>query len=286
MKRIFAVAIVIVPLAGAAVWYLEQEKIDMPSPEFVLIEGGTFEAGNFQVTLTEGDQAGETIWAKEPQFSLPAHTVTLDSYSLMAAEPTNADFDAFLQDTGRPERVKDDRHPAFAPDRPALMAFHEAQAYCDWLGKLINQPLRLPTEAEWEYAARNRGELRLYGTDSGQLRWGENVTPNGSGRIEAMVPVNSFPANPLGLYDMAEGAYEWVGDRGRSDPENVRIAKGGSRISDIEFETIPSRSVVEPADTSFLETLEELDRIKWMHSGPVYLNHATARCAAPPAAAE
>lgn len=286
MKRIFTVAIVIVSLAGAAFWYLGREKITMPSPEFVTIGGGTFEAGNFRVTLKEGDRAGETVWAKEPQFSQPAHTVTLNSYSLMASEPTNADFDAFLHDTGRPERAKDDSHPAFAPDRPALMAFHEAQAYCAWLGELIGRPLRLPTEAEWEYAARNRGEPRLYGTDTGELRWGENVTPKGSGRIEAMVPVNSFPANPLGLYDMAEGAYEWVGDRGKSDPENVRITKGGSRISDIEFETIPSRSVVEPADASFLETFEDLDRLKWKHSGPIYLNHATARCAGAPATAE
>ena len=95
MKRIFTVAVVIVSLSGAALWYLGRDKITMPSPEFVLIEGGTFEAGNFQVTLTEGSQTGETVWAKEPQFSRPAHTVALNSYSLMAAEPTNGRFRCF-----------------------------------------------------------------------------------------------------------------------------------------------------------------------------------------------
>jgi formylglycine-generating enzyme required for sulfatase activity len=140
----------------------------------------------------------------------PPHQVYLDSFLIDIYEVTVGQYAAFLQETGNHppsdwkamNQFSHQKHPVSNVD------WADAAAYCKWAGK------RLPTEAEWEKAAR--------GTDGRLYPWGnEPPTPRhanyeqaGSNSHGALAPVGSFEAgkSPYGLYDMAGNAWEWVSD--------------------------------------------------------------------------
>jgi sulfatase modifying factor 1 len=100
-----------------------------------------------------------------------------------------------------------------ADDLPVLhVSWNDAQAYCEWLAEQTGKPYRLPTEAEWEYAARAGTDTRYW--------WGDKV---GKGHANCdgcnsrwggknVAPVGSFKANDWGLYNMLGNAWEWVED--------------------------------------------------------------------------
>jgi formylglycine-generating enzyme required for sulfatase activity len=94
--------------------------------------------------------------------------------------------------------------PAADQNLPILrVSWREANAYAKWLSEKTGQSYRLPTESEWEYAAR--------GGTAGAWWWGERFEPNRLARGEVK-PVGSFEANPFGLHDMLSNAREWVAD--------------------------------------------------------------------------
>ncbi|MCU6618123.1 formylglycine-generating enzyme family protein [Achromobacter mucicolens] len=80
-------------------------------------------------------------------------------------------------------------------------------------------PVDLPTEAQYEYAARSGGRYVVYPTDTGSLDYGRNVH-SGEFGTQRLIAVGSFPPNPLGLYEMGENAMSWVNDW--YDPEYYR----------------------------------------------------------------
>jgi len=106
------------------------------------------------------------------------------------------------------------RHPTIPP----LAHWQTAQDYCRWVGELTGLPMDLPTEAQWEYAARSRGQFFAIPTDDGTINYGKNL-PYGKeekklspmGSLDRY-PIGLFPPNPLGLFDMSGNGLEWVKD--------------------------------------------------------------------------
>ena len=99
----------------------------------------------------------------------------------------------------------------------------EAEAYARWISRETGRTVRLPTEAEWEAAARG-------GVDGAPFPWGWGGEPAELARFDAGGPAprgGRFPANGFGLYDMAGNLYEWCAPEASSPPDR-RLAKGGS----------------------------------------------------------
>lgn len=117
------------------------------------------------------------------------------------------------------------------PDKilPAYLYWNEAKLYCQWLAEQTGLPFDLPTEAQWEYAARNKGQEVKYATDNGELDKGRNVPTDAEfksytsrgynenvgyvpSRNSQYQPMGLYPPTPLGLYDMTYSGWEWMND--------------------------------------------------------------------------
>lgn len=174
--------------------------------QLVFIEGGSFDMG---------DWCGPKLLCDITGLSRPLHTVTLDAFSMMAFQVTYSDFDVFTDAVGA-ERINTDSfgQKYRGPKKAASPNWHGAKAYCQWLGELTGLPFDLPTEAQWEYAARSRGQKVLFATDNGNIDRGRNFPPKWEyGQPKPPIPdVGSYPPNPAGLYGMSEGMMEWVND--------------------------------------------------------------------------
>jgi formylglycine-generating enzyme required for sulfatase activity len=195
------------PVPTGAVGARVEDLLAKVKSSLRFIKGGTFEMGDW------GTDSG--LPYDIDKWSRPLHKVTLDSFSMMAYKVTYDDFDVFTDATGN-ERVDMDQISIRdrAPKRPAGVSWYGAKAYCQWLGKLTNLPFDLPTEAQWEYAARSGGTRTLFATDNGKIdrprnfpkewAWGEKKPP--------LPDVGSYPPNPAGLYGMSENTSEWAND--------------------------------------------------------------------------
>jgi formylglycine-generating enzyme required for sulfatase activity len=173
------------------------------------VKGGTFEMGDWGLQTKAG-----LPYDMDP-YSRPLHKVTLDSFSMMAYKVTFDDFDVFTDATGSERIGMDEIYVGErAPKRPAGVSWHGAKAYCAWLGTLTKLRFDLPTEAQWEYAARSGGKRMLFATDNGNIERGRNFPKEWQiGEKEPPVPdVGSYPPNPAGLYGMSEDTKEWVND--------------------------------------------------------------------------
>jgi len=141
-----------------------------------------------------------------PRSHQPQRMVNLDSFAIDRTEVTNANFSEFMMDVGfQLERDWDISRSKIQLDEPVVsVLWTEADAFCRWAGK------RLPTEAEWEKAAR--------GTDGRLYPWGNTWDSAKANTYESesggVLPVGIFPegASPYGLLDMAGNAAEWVAD--------------------------------------------------------------------------
>jgi formylglycine-generating enzyme required for sulfatase activity len=133
----------------------------------------------------------------------PRHKVFLDAYAIDRYPVTVAQYRKFAQATARPMH---ERPPWNGDDHPVVyVSWHDALAYCLWAGK------RLPTEAEWEKAARGGSATKYsFGDDEGRIGDYAWYIENSSGTTH---PVGTKKPNPYGLYDMIGNVYEWVADR-------------------------------------------------------------------------
>ena len=229
------------------------------APEMVVIAAGRFLMGSPDTEPERSNAEG------------PRHGVAVQNpFALGRCEVRVAEFRAFIDDTGyrtdaeRPasegatargcwgwnvtkntgEQRADFnwRNPGFAQadDEPVVcVSWNDGRAYAHWLSLRTGQPYRLPTAAEWEYAARA-------GTDSpfwtgacihtDQANFDANDDYNGCGAKTGVyrkqtVPAGSLPANPWGLHEVAGNVWEWVADCWHEEPGRAdrrrRLGRGG-----------------------------------------------------------
>ncbi len=186
--------------------------------EMIYIEGGTFEIGD----VFEGKNTD----------AIPVHSVTLASFYLSKYEVTFAQYDTFALATGRP--LPDDDGKGRGNRAVAQVDWDDALAFCEAYG------YRLPSEAEWEYAARDRGQKMLYaGTNNVDDL--PNYAHLDGAYANYSLAVNERLPNALGLHDMSGNVAEWIGDYYQfyPDPDSlpvysdletsgIRILRGGS----------------------------------------------------------
>lgn len=140
----------------------------------------------------------------------PAHRIWVDAFELGAFQVTNADYAHFLAATGHLKPLLWD-DPNFNRADQAVVAgsWFDAIDYCEWLTRVTDHGYRLPTEAEWERAARG-------GIEGQSFPWGD--TPPESLPDYALrwktgpEPVGRYAPNPYGLFNMGDNVHEWCAD--------------------------------------------------------------------------
>jgi formylglycine-generating enzyme required for sulfatase activity len=210
--------------------------------EMVWVPAGTFTMGS---TDADNQAAGD---------EKPAHTVYLDGYWIYKTEVTVGQYKKFCAATGHAmpnlaDGFSDDDHPIVD------VSWNDAQAYCAWAG------VKLPTEAQWEKAAR--------GTDGRIYPWGNEFSTSKAWTKESgathTAPVGSFPdgASPYGCLDMAGNVCEWCQDwygkdyyasSPSSNPTGPgyaegRVLRGGSWFSDSFYCRCANRDDPDPSLT-------------------------------------
>ncbi len=183
--------------------------------DLVYVRGGSFMRGDFAKIAGIGASLTANM---DDKF---VKKITLSDFWIGKYKITYAEFDVFTDATGRKRTGMEDDGEGRHPLIPAGAYWQEAKDYCLWLGLITGYPFDLPTEAQWEYAARSRGQFFATATDNGNWDKGRNAPFYGQAdnianryvkTITSRYPVGLFPPNPIGLYDMAYMDWEWMND--------------------------------------------------------------------------
>jgi formylglycine-generating enzyme required for sulfatase activity len=203
-----------------------RDQITDGGPALVGVPGGSFRMGYDRDVLAPEET--------------PAHPVQVPPVYIGRDEVTFAEYDRFARATGRP--LPSDQGWGRG-QRPVInVSWNDAQAYTAWMSGLTGKRYRLPSEAEWEYAARAGTESFFW--------WGNILDSNLANCFDcgsqwdnrSTAPVGSFAANPFGLRDTAGNVMEWVADCYHDSYEgapadgsawtsgscNARVARGGA----------------------------------------------------------
>jgi formylglycine-generating enzyme required for sulfatase activity len=225
-----------------SIWSTPSTQSIPVEPQLVSIPAGCFWMGS------EAGQDNER----------PVHRVWVDEFRLASCQVSNSAYSQFLRaaEATAPPFWHD---PSFNhPQQPAVgVSWHEAASYCDWLSRGTGRRYRLPTEAEWERAARGGVENKLY-------PWGDappQSLPDYEKRWkEGPEPVAQYAPNAFGLYDICENVHEWCSDWYQADYYAVapgrnpagpdqgerRGSRGGSWRHHIKASRCAARSSIPP----------------------------------------
>ncbi|MEA3459705.1 MAG: formylglycine-generating enzyme family protein, partial [Chloroflexota bacterium] len=223
-----------------------------PTPTFTPVPAEKVEVPMQKEVPMVAIPAGDLIMGSDLEDERPAHTVFVEAFEIDKFEVTNEQFARFVEEMGYmtdAEKAGDSMAwRTYAEDKPnhpvVKVSWNDAVAYCEWCGK------RLPTEAEWEKAAR--------GTEGFVYPWGNEwalgkANTKESGHRGTTI-VGSFPdgASPYGVMDMAGNVSEWTTDWYKAYPgsdftspyfgEKYRVIRGGGWFSDKELVRTTERS--------------------------------------------
>lgn len=264
--------LLLLSIAGCSAYYKSKAE-DMAQRQMdamVFVEGGEFMMGN-----PGGWDGSKDSW--------PSHKVVLDDFYIQKFEVTQGDFELFQAATNYEhshefyDKYRDEKPERYASELPAVASWTDASAFCHFLGETSGQPATLPTEAQWEYAARARGKMVRYATGNGKAV--PDVTmaakPESSryddinaSKVKLPLAPGHFEPNELGLYDMSGNVGEWVRDKykegyyknspvhnplgpseaqkGMFSGNNYRVLRGGSYKDFIGNTTVTRRKGSEP----------------------------------------
>jgi formylglycine-generating enzyme required for sulfatase activity len=213
----------------ACLWLFQAVPLAAPpaaknNPELLFVPAGCYQMG---------DNFGDGYFNEKP-----AHEVCITDFFIGKYDITREEFALFATVTGyktdaeqgdgcyiydgiawRKESSANWRNPGFnqADSHPAVcISWNDAIAYAHWLSQTTGRTYRLPSEAEWEYAARSKGKIERFagGNDPDKLAW------HAGNADEQTHPVGQKQPNGLGLYDMSGNVWQWTADW--YDPNSYR----------------------------------------------------------------
>ena len=224
---------------------------------------------------------GEPVWVEIPAGAFwmgskkgrdnekPVHKVHLERYWIAKTPITNAQYRLFVEATGHraPRHWENGKIPRGLESHPVVnVNWHDAMAYCKWLSAVTGEAITLPSEAEWEKAARGSQDKREY--PWGDAWKGGRCNSKEYGK-KTTTPVGSFPegASPYGCLDLVGNVWEWCSDwynggeyTGRvgqvvRDPQGpdkgeYKVRRGGSWYNDASWVRCASRVTGRPDDAS------------------------------------
>jgi len=262
-KLLSAAALGVALLLASGAGAVEPWREGTSGLEFINVAGGCYQMGQDEaekadLTMLAGEEGARLAFGDE----LPTHEVCVPDFNLGRHEVTVAAFSKFVEATGyrtgaeiaggcqeypipryrweeNPKRNW--REPGFTQkaDEPVVcLSWNDTRAFADWLSKANpGKAFRLPTEAEWEFAARDRGRIKNFDTafKLDDLGWHAVNSPRRTS------PVGRKKAGELGVFDLYGNVWEWVGDYysrrayGSSSKENptgptqgdLRVLRGG-----------------------------------------------------------
>lgn len=164
-------------------------------PTMIKVNGGSFIMGDVTGIGQDDEQ--------------PTHKVTLSAFNIAATETTVLQWKVFCNATGK--QLPPEPAYGWKDDNPiANINWHDAKAYAEWLSTKTGKKYRLPTEAEWEFAARggnfSKGTIYSGSNDADSVAW------YGGNSNNETHPVAGKKPNELGLYDMTGNVFEWTDD--------------------------------------------------------------------------
>lgn len=252
----------------------EQKLVSIESENLVLIPGGSFQMGH----------------SNDETYKITGRPATVNSFYLSKYEVTVAEFEQFIYATGyKTDADKEggsyyhDGHvkkrdgvnwkynaagqlrSSSEYDHPVIhISWNDATAYCQWLSQKTGQTYRLPTEAEWEYAARGVKNSSYFHIGSNAL---DTIAWHAANSALKTHPVGQKQANEMGLYDMIGNAREWCQDlyaydalKRQAFPSQdgqsayARCCRGGSWESKASWLHVTFSSVIMSASSSFNDT--------------------------------
>ena len=235
---------------------------DKPDPFTDSLKGGgngpvmlQLPAGVFRMGNTSG-----LISADET----PRHEVTVPAFAMSVYEITFADYDRFAKATRRklPDSGGQDRatHPV------TDVSWDDALGYVNWLSKQTGKKYRLPSEAEWEYAAR-AGQRTTYWWGSHKGTGNAHCFDCGSDlNVRRTAKIGSYKASPFGLHDTAGNVYEWVHDcyhrNYNGAPDDGSVWEGG----DCSVRVVRGGSYASPASSMRVENRETFPSSKGQYN--------------------
>jgi len=197
-------------------------------PEMVLIPAGSFKMGS---TDNDKERDGDEG---------PQRIVTIRTFMIGKYDVTRGEFAEFVAETGydpqgcftseendmRPRKNRNWANPGFPQNdsHPVVCVnWLDANVYAKWLKQKTGKNYRLPSEAEWEYAARAGTTTSRYWGDSIGINHAQCDACNNSEENKKTLPVGRFAPNAFGLYDMLGLVWQWVEDCGRENYKSAPI---------------------------------------------------------------